>query len=82
MHPILGNPGTKQPAQANAGAEPDGWDCARFLELVLSYGSFPFLSIFSAAALTRVLREGADATSAPCGEITLRGRGRRPLGGD
>jgi hypothetical protein len=25
---------------------PDGWDSARFLELVLNFGSFPFLSLF------------------------------------
>jgi hypothetical protein len=29
---------------------PDGWDPARFLEFVLSLGSFPFLNLFSLAA--------------------------------
>jgi hypothetical protein len=24
---------------------PDGWDCARFLEVVLSFGRFPFPSL-------------------------------------
>jgi hypothetical protein len=25
---------------------PDGWDSARFLELVLNFGSFPFRELF------------------------------------
>ena len=29
---------------------PDGWDCARFRELVLNFGSFPVPSFFSPAA--------------------------------
>jgi hypothetical protein len=29
---------------------PDGWDSARFLELFLNFGSFPFSGFFSPSA--------------------------------
>jgi hypothetical protein len=41
MHPDPGNPGDKQPGPK----EPDGWDSARFLDIFLNFGSFPFSSL-------------------------------------
>jgi len=36
----------------------DGWDCARFLELVLNFGSFPFSSfVLSQPPVTQAVRQ-------------------------